>query len=258
MKIDYSNILQGNNISKTFTVDSKNINVLDKINFSVYKGEIVALLGPSGCGKSTLLRLISGLDTQYSGEMLFDGEKISGPSVHRGMAFQEPRLFPWLSIEENVEFGLRKGLSEQEKKKAIDEHLELVGLTQFRKALPHQLSGGMQQRASIARALVNKPEILLLDEPFGALDAMTRLNMQKEILKIWDKEKITMILVTHDIEEAVLLADRIFVMSARPGKIEEIIDIDIDRNPIRNSSKVLDMKNYIYDKFFSSNSELVK
>ncbi|MEG2353583.1 MAG: ABC transporter ATP-binding protein [Clostridium sp.] len=246
-------ILKCNSVHKSFQVDSKEVLVLENINFTIKQGESIVLLGASGCGKSTLLRLIAGLDTEYCGELFFHDEKIKGTSIKRGMAFQEPRLFPWLTIEDNIEFGLKKDLEKCQKKKAVEEHMELVGLTNFRNAFPHQLSGGMQQRVSIARALVNKPEILLLDEPFGALDALTRTNMQKELVKIWSKEKITMILVTHDIEEAILLADRIFVMTPIPGTIAEIINVDIDKNQKSTSKKILELKNYIYNKFFSSN-----
>ncbi|SHH36965.1 sulfonate transport system ATP-binding protein [Clostridium collagenovorans DSM 3089] len=246
-------ILKCNAIHKSFQVDSKSVLVLKDINFTIKQGESIVLLGASGCGKSTLLRLIAGLDTEYEGDLFFHDEKIKGTSVKRGMAFQEPRLFPWLTIEENIEFGLKKDLEKCQKKIVVEEHMELVGLNKFKNALPHQLSGGMQQRVSIARALVNKPEILLLDEPFGALDALTRTNMQKELLKIWAREKITMILVTHDIEEAILLADRIFVMTPLPGTIAEIINVDIDKNDKFTSKRILELKNYIYNKFFSGN-----
>lgn len=251
--ISATQVLKCNSLSKSFQVDSKKLLVLQNINFNIKQGESIALLGASGCGKSTLLRIIAGLEREYQGELLFHDEEIKGPSIKRGMAFQEPRLFPWLTIEENIAFGLKNGLSKDDKRIAVEEHMELVGLTNFRNVLPHQLSGGMQQRASIARALVNKPEILLLDEPFGALDALTRSNMQRELLKIWSREKITMILVTHDIEEAILLADRIFVMTPLPGTFAEMINVDIPKNNHRASKEILELKNYIYDKFFSSN-----
>ncbi|NEZ45775.1 ABC transporter ATP-binding protein [Clostridium niameyense] len=250
MNLKSEDILEVKNISKAFKVDSKEFKVLNNINFSVRYGEIISFLGPSGCGKSTLLKLIAGLDSEYSGEIIFKGNHIKDPSLERGMIFQEPRLFPWLSVENNVGFGLREDISNIERKKIIDNHLELVGLTKFKNAMPHQLSGGMQQRISIARALVNKPEILLLDEPFGALDAMTRINMQQEILNIWKKENITMILVTHDIEEAILVSDRIMVMSNSPSSIRKVINVDIERMERRNSGKVIEIKNYIYDEFF--------
>ena len=162
------------------------------------KGEFVCIVGPSGCGKSTLLRMIAGLETLDAGVILLDGKNIKGPGLDRGMAFQEDRLFPWLTIEQNIAFGLGKDISKEEKQRLVQEHLQLVKLDQFSSAYPHQLSGGMKQRASIARALVNKPSVLLLDEPFGALDAMTRLHMQQEIIRIWEQEKITVVLVTHD------------------------------------------------------------
>lgn len=250
MQNNEKEILEINDVSKTFKFDSEDIQILNNINLKIRSREIVTILGPSGCGKSTILRLIAGLDKEYDGQILLNGQSIKGPSVERGMAFQESRLFPWLTIEENIKFGLREDIGNDEKKIMVDQHIELVGLEEFKSAYPHQLSGGMQQRTSIARALVNNPEILLLDEPFGALDAMTRLNMQQEVLKIWQKEKITMILVTHDIEEAVFLADRIVVMSKRPGQIREVVDVNIKREPSRNVNEILEIKNYIYNKFF--------
>ena len=174
------------NLNKTFHIDNNAVAVLRDVNLTVKPGEFISIIGPSGCGKSTLLRLVVGLDREFDGEIRLGNAPIKGPGVNRGMVFQEARLYPWLTIEENVFFGLGARQSYAEKKQIVQEHLELVGLKSFAKAYPHQLSGGMQQRVSIARALVNRPQVLLLDEPFGALDAMTRINMQQEILRIWE------------------------------------------------------------------------
>lgn len=238
------------NLNKTFFIDNKTVPVLKNINLTVKPGEFISIIGPSGCGKSTLLRLVVGLDTAFDGSVKLGGDPIKGPSVNRGMVFQEARLYPWLTIEENVLFGLGGRQSEQEKKKVVQAHLELVGLKGFANAYPHQLSGGMQQRAGIARALVNRPQVLLLDEPFGALDAMTRINMQQEILRIWETGKTTILLVTHDIDEAVFLGDRVIVMSQRPATTKQIIPVDLPRPRDRNGLDFLQLRKEIYSKFF--------
>lgn len=212
------------NVSKQYAVESNSIPVLDNITLTVTRGEFVSIVGPSGCGKSTLLRLIIGLEQDYRGEILLDGEKITGPSLKRGIVFQEPRLFPWLTVEANIGLGLETApMSDAEKRRAIREHIDLVGLQSFERVYPYQLSGGMAQRAAIARALVNRPDILLLDEPLGALDAFTRSSLQNELQRIWRQGGITMILVTHDIEEAVYLGDKVVVMHPRPGRIQKVI-----------------------------------
>lgn len=249
-------ILEIKNLNINFTIDSGTLQVLNNIDLTVSKGEFICIVGASGCGKSTLLRIIGGLEQGYTGSCLFKGEEVKKPSVDRGFVFQESRLFPWLAVEKNVEFGLRDGSegkfqNSYEKKKIVQQHLELVGLEKFGKAYPHQLSGGMQQRASIARALVNNPDMLLLDEPFGALDAFTRINMQQEILKIWHKEKTTMILVTHDIDEAVYLADRVVLMSQRPGTIKKIVKNDVPRPRNRKNPEYTKIRNEIFEEFFS-------
>jgi len=213
--------------------------VLDDINLEIQQGEFISIVGSSGCGKSTLLRLIAGLDLNYQGEILLNQVPIKGTDLKRGLIFQEHRLLPWLTVTENIYLALEETtLSNQEKKQRVQEHIEIVGLQDFENAYPHELSGGMAQRVAIARGLVNKPDILLLDEPFGALDAMTRSHLQSELQRIWQHEKITMILVTHDIEEAVYLGDRVIVMSARPGRIKQIIDIPIS-HPRHKESEVL-------------------
>ncbi|MGM5029988.1 ABC transporter ATP-binding protein [Tardiphaga sp. 862_B3_N4_1] len=201
---------------------------LEPTNLSVADNDFVTILGPSGCGKSTLLRMVAGLDTPTTGRILLDGKAITGPGADRGMVFQSYTLFPWLTVSENISFGLReRGVSERERNDIAKQWLEKVGLTSFANHFPKQLSGGMQQRTAIARALANDPKILLLDEPFGALDNQTRALMQELLLGIWERERKTVIFVTHDIEEAVFLASRTVVMSARPGRIKADIAVDL-------------------------------
>ncbi|MEN6414447.1 MAG: ABC transporter ATP-binding protein [Veillonellales bacterium] len=209
-------------VSKTYGSKGNEIVALENIELTVKQGEFVSIIGTSGCGKSTLLRMICGLDTQYTGRILRKGKAVTAPGLECGIVFQEHRLLPWLTVEENIDFALNNHTKAQ-RKELIKKNLSLVGLAGTESLYPGQLSGGMAQRVSIARALVNRPDILLLDEPFGALDALTRLNMQKEILRIWKKEKMTIILVTHDIEEAVYLGTRLVVMSPRPGTVKREI-----------------------------------
>ncbi|GEO37950.1 ABC transporter ATP-binding protein [Skermanella aerolata] len=219
--------LEIRNVFKRFEVAGRTVEALSGIDLSVAPGEFVSVVGASGCGKSTLLRLIVGLDRDYDGEILLDGRRLAGPTLDRAIVFQEHRLFPWLRVEDNVALGLLKSaLPAPEKRKLVREHLELVGLSAFAGAYPAQLSGGMSQRVAIARALVNRPDILLLDEPFGALDALTRAYLQAELRRIVRSEGITAVLVTHDVEEAIFLGDRIVVMHPRPGRIAEILPVD--------------------------------
>ena len=214
---------------KRFPVEGQDRIVLDGIDLTIEPGEFVAIVGASGCGKSTLLRLISGLETADRGDILLDGRPITGPSLDRGMVFQDHRLFPWMTVEENIELALiNRGLDKPARAALVAEHLALVNLTGFARAYPHQLSGGMAQRAAIARGLVNEPRILLLDEPLGALDALTRLKVRTELERIWLKHRSTMIMVTHDVAEAVHLASRVIVMSANPGRIAAIVTVPID------------------------------
>ena len=216
-------------VVKRFPVDGQDRMVLDHIDLTIEPGEFVAIVGPSGCGKSTLLRLISGLEANDGGEILVDGRAITGPSLDRGIVFQDHRLFPWMTVEENVELALiNRGLDQAARAELVAEHLALVNLTGFGKAYPHQLSGGMAQRAAIARGLVNEPRILLLDEPLGALDALTRLKVRTELERIWLKHRSTMIMVTHDVAEAVHLASRVIVMAANPGRIASIVPVPFD------------------------------
>lgn len=242
--------LKINNISKDFEINNGTQHVLDNIDFDIKPGEFISIVGASGCGKSTLLKIIGGLQPATTGEIWVGDRKVEKPSVEVGMIFQESRLFPWLTLEENIEFGIHTKMSKEKKRELIQEHIKLVGLEGFEKALPKQLSGGMQQRASIARTLINRPDVLLLDEPFGALDALTRITMQNEILKIWEKEKNTMILVTHDIEEAIYLGDRVVVFSSRPGQIKKVVDVNIERPRDRSGMEFTRLKEEIYEEFF--------
>lgn len=237
------------NVNKSFTVDGQKVDVLKDINLEIQESEFIAIVGHSGCGKSTLLKIIAGLEKNDTGLVTVDGNEVKGPGMDRGMIFQEHRLFPWMSIEKNVQLGL-KGLSKEEKIKFSDQYLELVKLSEFKKAYPSQLSGGMSQRAAIARSLVSQPEILLLDEPFGALDALTKIELQEELLKIRERFHNTMIMVTHDIEEAVFLADRIVVMSARPGRIKDVIEVELGKYRDRGGSDFAYYKKKIFDYFF--------
>lgn len=217
-------------IGKTFQVDGQPLEVLIDINLQLRAREFVCLVGASGCGKSTILRLVAGLEAPTVGQVLLGGKPITGPGLERGVVFQEHRLMPWLTVEQNILLGLDAlTITLPEKLQLVKEHIELVGLSGFEKAYPRQLSGGMAQRAAIARGLVAKPAILLLDEPLGALDALTRTYLQEELLRIWRQEAITTLMVTHDVEEALYLADRIVVLDRRPGRIRTIVDVAIER-----------------------------
>lgn len=239
------------NIKKEFDINGTKLEVLRDVNLEVRDGEIVCIVGPSGCGKSTLLRMIAGLDHPTSGEIFLNGRKIEKPDENEvGVIFQESRLFPWSTVEKNIAFGITKKLSRAEKKKLVANHIHLVGLDGFEKALPGQLSGGMMQRVSIARSLINRPHLLLLDEPFGALDAFTKMSMQEEIQRIWKQEKMTLLMVTHDIDEAVYLADRVVVMSPKPGIVKDIVEIQLPRNRDRTSADFAAYRRKIYDEFF--------
>lgn len=233
-------------LSKTYTTNNQDLTVLEDINLDIQAGEFISIVGSSGCGKSTLLRLLVGLESQYQGQILAAGEKITGTSLNRGIIFQDHRLFPWLSVKENIRVALHQSnLSRAEEDKLIDEHLELVKLISFKDAYPSQLSGGMNQRVAIARSLVNRPQILLLDEPFGALDALTRQNLQDELQRIWQTEKITMIIVTHDVEEAVFLGDRVVVMQPHPGRIKRIVNVPVPHTRKRDDVRLNNIKNNI-------------
>lgn len=242
--------LEISHVKKVFQIKDRELEVLSDIDITIQEGEFISIVGASGCGKSTLLRMIAGLETPTSGEIRIGRKKIEKPSVNVGMIFQESRLFPWLSVEKNIEFGIHEKISQEEKDTLVRQHIELVGLKSFEKALPKQLSGGMQQRVSIARTLINNPSVLLLDEPFGALDALTRINMQNEVLRIWEQEKTTMILITHDIDEAIFLSDRIFIMGKNPGEIKKVIPVNMGRPRGRNSYDFMKIRKEIYKEFF--------
>ncbi len=226
-------------LSKQYRLNNTPFTVLDDIDLTIRPGEFVSIVGPSGCGKSTLLRLIVGLDTDYDGEIRLDGVRVAGTGLERGLVFQDHRLFPWMTVARNIEVALlTQKLPRERRERLIASHLELVGLTGFENAYPHQLSGGMAQRAAIARALVNAPKVLALDEPLGALDALTRVKVQAELQRIWMEAGTTMIMVTHDVDEALFLGDRVVVMSARPGRIARIVDVDLP-HPRDRASPVL-------------------
>ena len=221
--------------------------VLDGISFSIAAGELVCLIGPSGCGKSTLLRLIAGLDSADSGELLIGSQPISEPGAERGLVFQDPNLFPWLTVRRNIEAGLVARRVLREKRNEVDQFMRLVGLEAFGGAYPHHLSGGMAQRVALARALINHPKVLLLDEPLGALDAFTRMRMQDEVLRLWENRRTTMLLVTHDIDEAIYMSDRIMIMTQRPGRIDRIITDALPRPRDRSSSDFLRLRSDILE-----------
>jgi NitT/TauT family transport system ATP-binding protein len=232
-------LLEIKGLSKSFSVKGKTFEALHDINLSVGEKEFICLLGPSGCGKTTLLRIMAGLEKPSSGAVLLDGVPIEGPGPQRGMVFQEYSLFPWRTILDNVSFGLElKGVSKDERYDKARRYLKTVGLEDFENSYPHELSGGMKQRVAIVRALVNNPKALFMDEPFGALDAQTRNVMQSELLRIWQEQQKTVIFVTHSVDEAIYLADRVVIMSARPGQINEILEIEIPRPRVRTSSEV--------------------
>ena len=223
-------ILEVKGLGKTFDSHQGPVTALKDINFKTHRRELVCVIGPSGCGKSTLIRILAGLESHTSGEVLLDGQPVQGPGRDRGMVFQGYTLFPWLTVKKNVMFGLEmNNAGRNEAESQARQWLELVGLTKFADAYPHQLSGGMKQRVAIARALANQPRILLMDEPFGALDAQTRAKMQAHLLEIWKNIDITILFITHDLDEAIFLADRILVLKAHPGEVQELIEVPVPR-----------------------------
>lgn len=237
-------------VSKRYGAGDSALVVLDDVTLHVRPGEFVSVLGASGCGKSTLLRLIAGLDAGYSGAIMMGGERVRDTSLERGIVFQDHRLFPWLTAAQNILAALRNApLSARQKDQAVAEHIALVGLNGFEHAYPHQLSGGMAQRVAIARGLVNRPRVLLLDEPFGALDALTRSRLQNELLRIWERERITMILVTHDVDEAIYLGDRVVTMAPRPGRIRRIVEVGLPRPRERADPRFARLRNEILAEF---------
>jgi ABC-type nitrate/sulfonate/bicarbonate transport system ATPase subunit len=247
------------NVNRTFpAADGKCVNALENINIEIEDayssagrdiGEFRVLLGPSGCGKSTLLRLIAGLDRADSGEVLVNEEAVKGPGKDRGMVFQKYTSFPWLTVAGNIAYGLKiNGVSEEKRKETVAQLIQEIGLSGFENAYPETLSGGMQQRVAIARTLALRPSVILMDEPFGALDAQTRSEMQQLLLKVWDETASTILFVTHDVEEAIYLADRIFIMSAHPGTIVEDAQVPFDRPRdlgLKQRNEFHDLQNYV-------------
>jgi ABC-type nitrate/sulfonate/bicarbonate transport system ATPase subunit len=237
--------LRASGINMTFNRDGVQTHVLENIDLEVSQGEFLCLLGPSGCGKSTLLNICAGFLAPTSGQVTIDNEPVTGPDPRRIFVFQERGVFPWLDVEGNIGFGLFR-LPKSEQRDRIAHYIKLVGLQGFEKAYPQELSGGMKQRLEVARALAVNPDMLFLDEPFGALDSITRLIMRGELLRIWEAEKKTIIFVTHDIEEAVQLADRVVVMSTRPATIQTIVEIDIEHPRDISSSRYLELRDGIF------------
>jgi NitT/TauT family transport system ATP-binding protein len=228
--------------------DGSRLVVLEHLSLAVQDKEFVCILGSSGCGKTTLLRMIAGLDTAASGSIILDGEEMKGPSPKVGMVFQEYSLFPWRTVIDNIAFGLEmKGVAKEERYRVAGQYLDLVNLSPFRDSYPSELSGGMRQRVAVARALALDPVLLLMDEPFGALDAQTRNMLQQELLEIWEKTKKTVIFITHSVDEAVFLADRIIVMTPRPGRISRIFEIDLPRPRERTNVEFARLRRDVLD-----------
>ena len=242
------------NVVKKYQGRNGEVIALNGVSLDIHENEFICVVGPSGCGKSTLLNNIGGLDTPTSGAIYVDGKVVDGPSPERGIVFQQYALFPWLTVEQNVAFGLKlQGKSKEECAEITKKYLKMVELEKFADSYPKELSGGMKQRAAIARAYAVNPEVLLMDEPFGALDAQTRTQLQSELLQTWQEEKKTCFFITHDVEEAIILAQRVVIMSARPGRIKEIVDIDIPyprTQETKMSPRFMELKNYIWNQVF--------
>ena len=246
------NILEIRDLHKNFYIKGQKLEVLSGVNLNVQDGELVAIVGASGCGKSPLLKLIITLEPISSGEILLDGEPVNGPSPKCSMIFQEARLFPWLTVRQNIEFVIPDSVPKEKKREMVEYYTNLVGLSEFMNAVPNQLSGGMQQRVSIARALATRPQLLLLDEPFGALDAFTRMNMQNEVLRIREQDKTTMIIVTHEIDEAIYLSNRVVIMGKNPGVVKRIVPVDLPFPRDRTSAEFLEIRGEIMKEFLQT------
>lgn len=243
-----SALVEVDRVSRVYGDGPEATHALSEVSLEVAAGEFVSLIGPSGCGKTTLLRLIAGLDSPQSGSLTVAGEPITGPSHERGLVFQQGALYPWATVERNIEAGLRARGVLAKQRHRVAEFIDLVGLTGFATSFPHQLSGGMAQRVAIARALINEPTVLLLDEPMGALDSFTRVELQDKLLDLWQGLGSTMILVTHDVDEAIYLSDRIVVMTPRPGRISEVIPVTLERPRSRDSEDFLHLRGRILDR----------
>lgn len=250
--------LQINDVNKQFSNKNVTSDVLSNINLDIQEGEFVSILGPSGCGKSTLLSIVAGLTKPTNGEILLNGNQITKPGKDRGMVFQQAALFPWMTVEENVMFPLRKEMSKKEAKEVAHHHLKMVQLSNYTTHSPHELSGGMQQRVAIARALSMNPKVLLMDEPFGALDEQTRARLHHELERIWIETKKTILFVTHSISESIKLSDRIIVMGTRPGIILEDIHVDIPRPRLQHPQMVAKLEDKIMRLLQSEIDKVVK
>lgn len=245
------------NVCKDYISNGRSLRAIDDISLDIKDSQFICIVGPSGCGKSTLLRMIAGLEPISKGEIFVGGRKVTSPSPSIGFVFQEYTLFPWRTVQKNVEFGLElKGHTPEEREKIALKYIDMVGLSKFKDSYPHQLSGGMKQRTAIARTLAVGPDILLMDEPFGALDAQTRNILQEQLLNIWEKEHIKVLFVTHNVDEAVFLADKVIVMTSRPGRIKEIVDLDIPRPRIRTEIEVNKVRNVILKSLFEEVKKL--
>jgi sulfonate transport system ATP-binding protein len=240
-------ILDIHRLNKSFATPQGAVQALSDIELKVRQGEFITIIGPSGCGKSTLLKIIAGLDVEHNGQVLLESRQVDRPSIDKGFIFQEHRLFPWLTVEKNIAADLN--LKDPEVRRRVDELIQLVRLGGFEKAYPRELSGGMSQRVAIARALLRNPKVLLLDEPFGALDAFTRSHLQEVLLDIWQRNQTTMILVTHDIDEAVFLANRVVIMNARPGTIRRIIPVDLPFPRKKASTSFQEIRHKVLNEF---------
>ena len=242
--------IQVQNINKTFVLGNERFEALGDVSLKVDENEFITVVGPSGCGKSTLMNILAGLDEPTGGAAFVDGREVDGPSPERGVIFQQYALFPWPTLRQNVEFGLKTAKAPAEERRRTAQHfIDMVGLTDFADALPKTLSGGMKQRCAIARAYSMNPSILLMDEPFGALDALTRVRMQEHLLETWEKEKRTIVFITHDVDEAAFLANRVIVMAARPGRIHRVIDVDLPyprTEEVRLSPEFAEVRNDIW------------
>ena len=251
------------NVSKNFIdPQGKQLSVLENVSLTVHSEEFVALVGPSGCGKSTILNIIAGLLEPTEGHVYVDGKEVEGPGPERGVVFQQYALFPWLTVRKNVKFALdMRGIKGPEADAVVDKYLKMVDLEKFADHYPKELSGGMKQRVAIARAYAAEPQVLLMDEPFGALDAQTRTQLQTELLETWEKEQKTCFFITHDVEEAIILGQKVVIMSARPGRIKEVVDIDIPYprdQETKMSPRFLELKNYIWSQVYQEYLEVRK
>ncbi len=250
------------NVKKIYNGRNGEMVALNGVSLDIYDNEFICVIGPSGCGKSTLLNIIAGLHEATSGTVYVDGNEVTGPGPERGVVFQQYALFPWLTVRKNVEFGLKlKGIKGIEANEIANKYLEMVDLQDFANSYPKELSGGMKQRVAIARAYAVNPQVLLMDEPFGALDAQTRTQLQSELLKTWENDKKTCFFITHDVDEAIILATRVVIMSARPGRVKEVVDINIPRprtQETKMTKEFLDLKNYIWSRVYQEYLEVRK